>query len=162
MWRSDRHRGPDDFEHYYSIYEASSRRWGYAAPPYPRSLFRELGALQGTGVDLKLALVGAMPVAGIMLFEGKQSTLYWSGAMLKEYAPYCPNNALVKVAIEEACRRGRRRFDFGSSGRLEAVRRFKASFGARQTPSPSYHFASRRYRLAAAVGRRVPRFGVHP
>jgi len=143
--------GPNDFERYYAIYASAARGWGYAMPPYPTSLFRELAALLGQGVDLKLACVAGRPIAGVLLLHGRSSTLYWNAAMLKEFGSYSPHNALLQAAIEDACRAGMKQFDFGSSGSLESVRAFKESFGARPVKYWNYAFTSSRFRLLARV-----------
>src|SRR5262249_28424628 len=49
---------PEEFDTYYSIYEAATIQWGYQTAPYPDTLFREIGTLVGQGVELKLAYVG--------------------------------------------------------------------------------------------------------
>jgi hypothetical protein len=138
---------PEDFETYYSIYVSSTERWGYGSPPYPPALFRSLAGLQSEGVELKLARVNGQAVAGILLFRGRRTTLYWSGAMLKDFGSYNPNNALLRSAIEEACSRGETAFDFGGSGSLDSVRAFKESFGARPVIYQNAVFTTSRYRL---------------
>jgi CelD/BcsL family acetyltransferase involved in cellulose biosynthesis len=149
--------GSKDFESYYAIYASAARGWGYAFPPYPRSLFEELAGLLGQGVELKLAWLLGRPIAGILLFHGRWSTLYWGAAMLKEFGSYSPHNALLRTAIEDACQRGMKQFDFGSSGNLESVRGFKESFGARPVRYWDYAFASSRYRLLARLKNLFPR-----
>lgn len=149
--------GVADFENYYSIYEVASARWGHHAPPYSRALFRELGTLVGQGVELKLAYVRGRPIAGILLFHGRRSTLYWGAAMLKEFGSYAPHNALLRASIEEACARGMTQFDFGGSAKLESVRAFKESFGAQPVRYYNYVFTSTRYRLVTHLKELLPR-----
>ena len=141
----------EEFESYYSIYEAATTRWGHQTPSYPRALFRELGTLLGQGVELKLAYVEGRPIAGILLFHGRRSTLYWGAAMFEEFRSYSPHNALLRAAIEEACARGMTKFDFGASGNLESVRAFKESFGARPVYYRDYAFVSTKYRLVTPL-----------
>jgi CelD/BcsL family acetyltransferase involved in cellulose biosynthesis len=147
----------EEFGSYYSIYEAATAGWGQHTPRYPRALFRELGTLLGRGVELKLAYVGGRPIAGILLFHGRRSTLYWSAAVLKEFRSYSPHNALLRAAIEEACARGMTKFDFGGSGNLESVRAFKESFGARPVDYCSYVLMNTRYRLLRHLKDLLPR-----
>lgn len=147
--------GAADFESYYQIYCDSTRRWGYANPPYPIALFGALAGIRGSGVELKMGLVNDRPVAGIILMHGRRSTLYWSGAMLKEAADYSVNNALLEVAVREACERGTVIFDFGASGELDSVREFKEQFGAVATGYGTLGLQSRRYRLLVAAARYV-------
>jgi hypothetical protein len=132
---------PSAMDDYYRLYAESTARWGYAAPPYPPELFSAFARLLGQGVELKLAYVDGRAVAGIVLLHGRGTTLYWSGAFLKEFAAYSPVNALLEEAIREACARGIRAFDFGASGELESVRRFKRSFGAVPVQRYSYRRA---------------------
>lgn len=144
-----------DFETYYEIYADSTRRWGYAKPPYPPELFAAFASLNGRGVELKLGIVNGQAIAGIMLLHGRRSTLYWSGAMLKEFASYSANNGLLEVAIREACERGAANFDFGASGELESVRKFKEQFGAAPVPYQSLSLQSGRYKLAMGARQKL-------
>jgi CelD/BcsL family acetyltransferase involved in cellulose biosynthesis len=146
-----------EFDTYYEIYADSTRRWGYATPPYPRALFQALAQLNGRGVELKLGCVDGQPIAGIILLRGRRSTLYWSGAMLKDFSKYSANNGLLEVAIREECERGAVNFDFGASGELDSVRKFKEQFGAVPAPYQSFSLQSARYQLTTrarfALGR---------
>lgn len=151
-------RGGGDFESYYQIYCDSTRRWGYTHPPYPVALFQALAGISGPGVELKLGLVDGQPIAGIMLMRGRRSTLYWSGAMLKEAASYSVNNALVEVAVREACERGDALFDFGASGELDSVRLFKERFGAVATVYETLSLQSNRHKLAVNAHHRLISF----
>jgi lipid II:glycine glycyltransferase (peptidoglycan interpeptide bridge formation enzyme) len=83
--------------------------------------------------------------------------MYWSGAMLKEFGSYFPHNALLQSAIEDACGRGMKQFDFGGSGTLESVRRFKEGFGASPVKYWDYAFTSRRYRFLTRLKNLFPR-----
>jgi len=149
-----------DFETFYSIYAASTERWGYARPPYPIALFRALAGLTGKGVELKLARVEGRVIAGVLLLHGLGTTLYWGAAMLKEYASHSPNNALLRVAIEESCRRGKCHFDFGSSDGLESVSKYKESFGARRVGYQNLAFTAPRYRLVTGARKALAQAGI--
>jgi len=153
-------RTAEDFDTYYSIYVSSTRRWGYDSPPYPSELFRSLAGLLGKGVELHLAKVDGQAVAGILLFCGRNTTLYWSGAMLKEFGSYNPNNALLRIAIERACKRREASFDFGGSGKLDSVRAFKESFGARPVRYQNLIFATPRYRLMSRARAALAQMGI--
>ncbi len=143
---------PAEFDAYYAIYVENCARWGYDAPPYPRALFRELCGLQrksgGDGVQLQLARVEGEVVAGVLLFHGRRSVLYWSGGMKREFSSLSPNNALLETVIREACKKGVELFDFGASGPLDSVRKFKESFGAHAVEFPIWSRQSGRYNLA--------------
>ena len=147
--------GAADFQSYYQIYCDSTRRWGYTHPPYSIALFQALAEISGPGVELKLGLVDGRPIAGIILMHGRRSTLYWSGAMLKEAANYSVNNALLEVAVREACERGAVIFDFGASGELDSVREFKERFGAVATEYETLSLKSNRHKLAVHARHRL-------
>ena len=140
----------EEFDAYYEIYVENCARWGYAAPPYPRALFGELCGLrrQNGGVQLQLARVAGEIVAGVMLFHGRRSVLYWSGGMKREFSSLSPNNALLEVVIRQACESGVELFDFGASGPLDSVRKFKESFGAGPVEFQIWSRQSGRYGLA--------------
>ena len=148
-------QGMADFEGYYETYCDSTRRWGYTHPPYPMALFQALAGIVDSGVELKLGQVDGRTVAGIVLMHGRRSTLYWSGAMLKEAAMHSVNNALLEVAVREACERGEAIFDFGASGELDSVREFKEGFGAVATGYECLGLESRRHGLLGKTARFV-------
>ena len=117
-----------DVEAYHGLYAAASRRWGYDTPPYPVSLFT---ALHASGyAEVWLATLDGVAVAGALMLIGSQDVLYWSGAMDREHQGLAPSNVVLRDAIADACRRGFSTFDFGASGELTGVSKFKASFGA--------------------------------
>ena len=146
-------RSSSDMDDYYRLYAASASRWGYAAPPHSRALFDALSRLFGRGVEVKIASVSGQAVAGVVLLHGRRSTLYWSGAFLKEHSTYCAPNALLEEAIREAIERGNAHFDFGSSGALAGVRQFKEGFGAQETKRFSYERADAIWHAASLLRR---------
>jgi len=146
----------EEFENYYSIYQAATTERGHQTASYPLTLFKELGTLLGQGVELKLAYVKGRPIAGIVLFHGRRSTLYWGAAAFKEFRSYSPHNALLRTAIEEACARGMTKFDFGASGSLESVKAFKESFGAHPVYFRNYTFTSSKYQLVTRLKGLIP------
>lgn len=129
---------------YYELYTRRSVEWGYAAPPYPREL---LSALLGSpDAELWIGRIGDDAVAGALLLRGSDDVLYWSGAMDRERRAAAPSNAVVRTAIEAACERGARYFDFGSSGDNAGVAAFKRSFGATPRQYRTVALSTRRYR----------------
>jgi lipid II:glycine glycyltransferase (peptidoglycan interpeptide bridge formation enzyme) len=86
--------------------------------------------LQTDKVKYYLAKYGERYISGAIILYGKRNCFYWSGAMLEEYRRYCPNNLLLKCAIEDACNNGYHYFNMGASIGLPGVQRFKESFGA--------------------------------
>ena len=134
---------------YRRLYEAATTAWGYDEPPYPPDLF---GALVDSGAtELWLARLEGRVVAGALLLRGSDDVFYWSGAMDREHQGTAPSNAVIRAAIESACERGLSYFDFGASGTLAGVERFKTSFGAEPRQFRSVTIASRAHRAASRV-----------
>jgi hypothetical protein len=146
----------DGIAEYHRLYSRSAAGWGYDAPPYPRRL---LEALVGAGGELWIARLDGVPVAGAVLLEGSDDLLYWSGAMDREYRRAAPTNTLLRVAIESACRRGIRYFDFGASAGLSGVESFKRSFGGTERAYRNTRRTTGTYRrletLRRSLGRSV-------
>jgi GNAT acetyltransferase-like protein len=122
---------PASVDEYRLLYENATAGWGYDEPPYPR--------LDGTAV------------AGALLLVGSEDVLYWSGAMDREHQGAAPSNAIIRDAIAAACERGLAYFDFGASGQLTGVERFKASYGAQAREFHSLTFSSRAYRATSKL-----------
>jgi hypothetical protein len=131
---------------YRRLYELASAGWGYDEPPYPAELFRAL--VDSGNAQLWLARLDGTAVAGALLLVGSDDVLYWSGAMDREHQGVAPSNAIIRDAIAAACERGLSYFDFGASGRLTGVERFKTSYGAQPREFHSLTFSSRAYRAA--------------
>jgi len=77
--------------------------------------------------------------------------VYWNGmvhgfhaAALEEYFDCCPNNILHMEAIRDAINNNYRYYDFGASGEMEGVIRFKESMGAERREFTAGHWKFRR------------------
>jgi hypothetical protein len=108
---------------------------------------------------------GQAAAALIVLTHGDHST-YWRGAMDKDVEGGTrANDLLHRLAIEDACRAGRRYYHMGESAPSSSLARFKRGFGAEEHHYTSYRFervpltAAERYvrRQAARIPRRAPR-----
>jgi hypothetical protein len=115
-------------EDYLRLYAMAAKGWGYADPPYPPRLF---GALLRSGAaELWLARLDGQAIAGALLLRGSHDVFYWTGAIDRQFQAFAPSNAVLRTAIKSACRRGDDYVDFGASGGLAGVPKFKLSFGA--------------------------------
>jgi len=129
---------------YYDIYADASKQWGYASPPYPRSL---ISALIDSGeAELWIAREEGEAVGGLILLRGSSDVLYWSGATVPGKQELAPSNALLSEAIKAACERGVEYLDLGGSTGLPGVERFKESFGAQPRDYAIAEVRSLRYR----------------
>lgn len=136
-----RRRDPGAIDLYYELYAAASKAWGYGEPPYPRALFH--GLLVSDHAELWLASLEGRVIAGALMLEGSDDLFYWSGALDREFQGVAPSNAIIEAAIRSACERGLRYFDFGASGALAGVEKFKISFGAEARGSRSLTIETR-------------------
>jgi len=134
----------EDFRKYYKLYvEESSKKWEYKKPPHPLKLYENMCKFGLPHVRLRLAIKDDKVIAGLINFYYGKNVFYWGSTFLEEYGIYRPTNLLLKDSIEEACNEGYKYYNFGASGNLEGVRRFKESFGAERVELKKYILWSR-------------------
>ncbi len=131
------------FKKFYYLYENKAKEWGYKKPPIPLKLFENLYNFGYPHVKLRLAVKDDKPIAGLITFEYGKGIFRWMNASLKAYLKYYPNDLLDKEAIEYACEKGYKYYDFGASGSLEGVRKFKERFGSERVEIKRYIVLSR-------------------
>jgi hypothetical protein len=146
---------PGAADRYYELYAVATRAWGYTKPPYPRALVRSL--LDSGAAELWLAHHDGSLISGAVMFLGSEDVFYWSGALNREFQSLAPSNAVMRAAIESACERGFAYFDFGASGPLAGVEKFKESFGAEPREYRSIRLSTRRYRVLEGWRARLSR-----
>jgi hypothetical protein len=146
----------DDWRSYGRVYDDSVRRWGAAASVvYSARLFELLHETASPHVRLWLAADGERVVAGAICLYARRHVVYWHGAALEDYFAKRPANLLVHAAIEDACQRGLRWFDFNPSGGHEGVEQFKSHFGAKRLDAPVVAVESGWFALAVGARRRL-------
>jgi CelD/BcsL family acetyltransferase involved in cellulose biosynthesis len=122
-------------ESFYTLHTRTRRRQG--VPVQPRAFFGLLGRrilAAGLG-EILLAYVGEVPVAGAVFLSWNGTTVYKYGASDPHAWGRRPNHALFWTAVQRACARGDRRFDFGRTDSANAgLRAFKAGWGAVERP----------------------------
>lgn len=125
----------DDYRAYYGAYEASLERWGESATSrYPWTLFEQgwrLSREYPNRIALWLAEREERILAGAWMFCWNGVTSYWHGAARDESLEVSATHVLMSDIIADACERGFRIFDMGSSGGHAGVAEFKRRFGAR-------------------------------
>jgi len=151
----------DDFRMFYDIYEKNTKIWGYRTPPIPFSIFKNLHNNQDHGVQLMLAEKDGRTVGGMLLLANAKTVFYWLGAFLKEFKNLYPNNLLIEEVLRKCCEKGMRVFNFGASGPLESVKKYKESFGAEIKKyhtlnyyPPAYYWCSRIKRVCGRLMKR--------
>jgi CelD/BcsL family acetyltransferase involved in cellulose biosynthesis len=128
--------GPRDLDAFYRLHTRTRQRQG--VPVQPRRFF---DLLWSSLVDSGLAFVlladagGREAVAGALLLSSGGSTIYKFGASDVDSWPLRPNHLIFWTAIQEACGRGDRRFDFGRTELGNSgLRAFKSGWGADERP----------------------------
>lgn len=102
----------------------------------PLRKFEAVADLLQDSCQVWVARYDGEPVAAIVTLMYGDHAAYWRGYSRKEVAgPLRANVLLQRLAIEEACLTGCRYYDFGQSGGVAALERFKQTFGA--TPRSS-------------------------
>jgi CelD/BcsL family acetyltransferase involved in cellulose biosynthesis len=153
---------------FYRLHVDTRRRLGV---PVQRRRFFELlweHVLAPGGGYVLLAEVGGQAVGAAVFLTDERTTVYKYSASDYRQLKARPNHALLSAAIDDACARGHRRFDFGRSDFESAgLRKFKGSWGAKEielqytsigAPPTRAATGGRLSGIAANVIRRSPLF----
>ncbi|KAF5029757.1 MAG: GNAT family N-acetyltransferase [Methanoculleus sp.] len=136
------------FQRYYALYEQRAREWGYPEPPYPWAVYDLLYRYGRPYVRVRLAEMYGEVIGGLVTFEYADTVFAWSNAAPAASRPFCPVHLLLHDALQSAQKEGYSLVNFGGSGNLLGVRKFKESFGAVQVDIETYRIASRLASLA--------------
>jgi Acetyltransferase (GNAT) domain len=136
-----------------SLYRASVARWAQhqrggvrlaqwrARLREPRRKFEVVSARMGPACRVWVASRAGAPAAAIIVLSHGEHSTYWRGAMDKEVeAGTRANDLLHRLAIEDACRSGRRFYHMGESAPGSSLARFKRGFGAAEHHYVGYRF----------------------
>ena len=121
-------------EIFYDMHVHTRRRHGI--PVQPRTFFELLWRRilePGLGF-LSLAYSGRTPVAGAVFLIGQETLTYKYSASLPEFWAQRPNHAIIWDAMEWACMRGFRTYDFGLTHfPSEGLRNFKRRWATQES-----------------------------
>ncbi|MGZ7135898.1 MAG: lipid II:glycine glycyltransferase FemX, partial [Methanobacterium sp.] len=121
----------NDFKTFYNIYDTeASQKWGYKTPQIPLKLFKNLYKYGSNHVKLSLAIKDEKTIAGALSLAYSKTVYVFISAFLPEYGAFNPTSLLFNEAIKQACQEGYDYVNFGTSGNLKNVRKFKEKFGA--------------------------------
>lgn len=113
---------------FYQVFSKNMRDLG--TPVFPKSLFNL--SVESFGADAQIVGVrkdNRLVAAGILLSYNGVTEIPWASS-LREFNRDAPNMLLYWAAIQYACKRGDRVFDFGRSTVDSGTYRFKAQWGA--------------------------------
>lgn len=125
-----------DLDAFYALHTRTRHRQG--VPVQPRRFFDLLWSrlvMSGLAFILLADTAGRRAVAGALFLARNGSTIYKFGASDVDSWPLRPNHLIFWTAIQEACARGDRRFDFGRTDLANGgLRAFKSGWGAKERP----------------------------
>jgi hypothetical protein len=121
----------EEVKRFHAIYAGESRAWG-GVHPYPERLFLELFRRRSGGVLFWGAFLNNDLLGGHIDFYHGEMAQAWQGGMTERAREFETGAILIKSAMEEACRRGCRVFNLGSSGGNRGILFFKESLGGRE------------------------------
>jgi CelD/BcsL family acetyltransferase involved in cellulose biosynthesis len=146
-----------DLEAYISLAEHTLKRRGNVTKEvalYSNCIRLMAASGNATG---HLAWWEGRPVAGAIHLVGKDEAMNWLSASDSSYWHVRPNNLVVCRVIEEMCKRGLKRYNFGSSPEsAKELIRYKESWGAKKHPYVHLVRSSRRYRGLRRMRRILP------
>jgi FemAB-related protein (PEP-CTERM system-associated) len=120
--------GAELIPEFYQVFAENMRDLG--SPVHSRRFFESIFACVPDQVRLVCARVNGAPVAaGITVTFRDGVEMPWVSAS-RRYQQIAPNNAVYWHAIQEACRKGLKRFDFGRSTPGSGTYEFKRRWGA--------------------------------
>jgi hypothetical protein len=136
-----------------ALYRKSVARWAEqqheplrlaqwrAARRDPPSKFRSVAERLGAACRVWVSWHAGEPGAVLVVLSHGEHGTYWRGAMDKEVVARTGANELLhQLAIEDACRSGRRFYHMGESAPGSSLARFKRGFGTEEV-----HYAGYRY-----------------
>jgi lipid II:glycine glycyltransferase (peptidoglycan interpeptide bridge formation enzyme) len=138
---------------FYELYVLTNLRWGKRHPKYSIDFFKPFAGK--SYFEIKLSMYEEKVVSAIVLLKLSGQYFYWFGALNKDYGQYCPNHFLLSGTIRDAIGARVELFNFGASGKLIDVKKFKESFGAKKISYDIYFTGNpiTRYALAKLMRR---------
>jgi hypothetical protein len=125
----------EEVRRFHAIYAGESRAWG-GVHPYPERLFLELFRRRSGEVVFWGAFLNGDLLGGHIDFYHGEMAQAWQGGMTERAREFETGAILIKSAMEEACGRGCRVFNLGSSGGNRGILFFKESLGGREHRYP--------------------------
>ncbi len=152
----------EDFNAFYDIYvKESSQKWGYETPQIPLKLCKNLYKYGSDHVKLNLAIKDGKIIAGTISFLYSKMFYIFMSAFLPEYGNFNPTSVLFNESIKQACQDGYKYVNFGTSGNLKDLRKFKGRFGSEEVKLKRYKVYSNMGKIVTKINRKYrfyPRF----
>lgn len=121
-------RSPELVRDFFRVYQLSNVRWGRSKPRYGLDFFRSYA--EHSFFEIRVAYCGEKPAAALAMLKFRNYYFGWFGGMNKELSNTRANDLLHADLLKWSIENGIKYVNFGSSGHLAGVRKFKQSFGA--------------------------------
>ncbi|MHC4878865.1 MAG: FemAB family XrtA/PEP-CTERM system-associated protein [Planctomycetota bacterium] len=130
--------GHDLLDEFYDVFTQNMRDLG--TPPFSRDLF--LAMLDELPGDAELCTIrfDDKPIAAGLLIHGPGVTEVPSASSLRAFNSTAANMLLYWHLLSRAVERGQHTFDFGRSSKDAGTYRFKAQWGAKESPAVWQHY----------------------
>jgi hypothetical protein len=144
-----------DFKSFYDIYAKESlQKWGYETPQIPFKLCKNLYKFGSDHVKLSLATKDDKIIAGTLSLLYSKTFYLFMSAFLPEYGTFNPTSILFNHAIKQACQEGYNCVNFGTSGNLKQLGKFKEKFGPEKVELERYQVYSNLGRIVSKINKR--------
>jgi lipid II:glycine glycyltransferase (peptidoglycan interpeptide bridge formation enzyme) len=127
----------DDFRAFYNIWSKASQNWEYQET-HSFKFFHNLHKYGSPHVKLSLATKDNKTIAGLISLHYTKTIYHAFMAYKEEYGTFNPTRILFNDSIKQACQEEYKHIDFGSSGKLDGVRRIKEGFRAEKVETKKY------------------------
>jgi serine/alanine adding enzyme len=124
--------GIELLEEFYPVFAANMRDLG--SPVHHCNFFRQVFMAMGDNACLLAVRDGKRVIGGLIGIFHKDNVIVPWASSLREFFAKCPNNLLYWDAIQLACDRGCKQFDFGRSSFGSGTYNFKLQWGAKPIP----------------------------
>lgn len=158
--------GAELLDEFYEIFIVNMRDLG--SPVHGKVFFSEMCVAMGDSVRVTLVRDGKRTVGGLIALFFKDTMFVPWASSLREYFSKCPNNLLYWDAIQDGCKRGYAKFDFGRSTIGSGTYDFKKQWGAQPkqlhwevlnvdgAAGSTISADDSKYRLVLEIWRRLP------
>ncbi len=157
--------GAELLPEFYPVFAVNMKDLG--SPVHHASFFAGIFSRFGEKARLMAVRDNGKTIGGLVCLFHKNTILVPWASSLREYFSKCPNNLLYWEAIQEACNRGCKRFDFGRSSIGSGTYNFKTQWGAKpvQLHWQYFHESSAKtepsdesltFQVASACWKRLP------
>lgn len=123
-------RSPELVRDFYRLYALSNVRWGRDTPRYDLDFF--LRYAERPFLECRVAYDKDRPAAALIMLRFRNYYFGWFGGMDKALSNTRSNDLLHADLIKHSIESGVKCVNFGSSGKLAGVKKFKESFGAKE------------------------------